>query len=50
MDAAKVFVIILTAFAVGILMYLEIKSRGSRSQPETPGGEESAIKKTPSKT
>jgi hypothetical protein len=30
MDAGKVFVLILTAFAVGALVYLELKSRRSR--------------------
>jgi hypothetical protein len=34
MDAGKVFVLILTAFAVGILVYLEMKSRRSRNQPK----------------
>jgi len=35
MDAGEVFVLILTAFAVGILAYIELKSRRSRraSQP-----------------
>jgi hypothetical protein len=32
MDAGKLFVLILTAVAVGILWYLEVKSRRSRNQ------------------
>jgi hypothetical protein len=30
MDAAKVFVLLLSIFAVGILAYLELKSRRSK--------------------
>lgn len=32
MDTAQIFVLILTAFAIGILVYLEMKSRRSRNQ------------------
>ena len=34
MDPGKVFVLILTVVAVGILVYLELKSRRSRRDPE----------------
>jgi hypothetical protein len=34
MDAGKVFVLILTAFAIGILVYLELRSRRSKSRLE----------------
>jgi hypothetical protein len=39
MDAGKVFVLLLTVFAIGILVYLELKSRrtkrlSQRSSPE----------------
>ncbi len=34
MDAGKVFVLLLSAFAIGILVYLELKSRRSRSKSE----------------
>ena len=34
MDPAKVFVLILTAFAYGILGYLEVRSRRSRQANE----------------
>jgi hypothetical protein len=30
MDPAKVFVLILTAFAIGVLVYLEIRSRRTK--------------------
>jgi hypothetical protein len=32
MDAAQVFVLVLTAVAVGILVYVELKSRRSKNQ------------------
>jgi len=32
MDAGKVFVLILTAFAVSVLAYVELKSRRSRRE------------------
>ena len=32
MDPAKVFVLILTAVAIGVLVYLEIKSRRTKDQ------------------
>ena len=49
MDAGKVFVLILTAIAVGILVYLELKSRRSRQQspPSPPGADQETAKKTP---
>jgi hypothetical protein len=47
MDAGQVFVLILTAFAVGILIYVEMKSRRSRNQSAdmTPSIEESSSDK-----
>src|SRR5262249_34429535 len=42
MDAAKVFVLILSILAVGILAYLEMKSRRSRLQSQaSPEGDRS---------
>ncbi len=32
MDAGKVFVLVLTAFVVGILVYLEMKSKRTKDQ------------------
>jgi len=42
MDSGKVFVLILTALAFGILAYLELKSRRSRqeAEPAAPQAEE----------
>jgi len=47
MDAGQVFVLILTAFAVGILIYVEMKSRRSRNQSAdmTPSIQENATEK-----
>jgi hypothetical protein len=36
MDAGKVFVLLLSAFAIGILVYLELKSRRSRRESPSP--------------
>lgn len=48
MDAAKVFVLILSILAVGILAYLEMKSRRSRPQSQaSPEGTDQDTKKTP---
>ena len=45
MDAAKLFVLLLCVFAVGILAYLELKSRRSRQQ--SPAGADQDTKKVP---
>jgi hypothetical protein len=34
MDPGKIFVLILTGVAIGILVYLELKSRRSRQDPQ----------------
>jgi hypothetical protein len=48
MDAGKVFVLILTAFSIGILVYLEVTSRRSRNQSTgTPPSVEDNANKTP---
>ena len=49
MDAGTIFVILLSAFAVGILVYLEWKSRRSQdeSQPSAPEAERDTNKQGP---
>ena len=48
MDAAKMFVIVLTILAVGILAFLELKSRRSRQQSQSsPAGTDQDTKRTP---
>ncbi len=46
MDAGMVFVLILTALSVGILVYLEMRSRGSRKATDAIPREENEDKNT----
>ena len=43
MDAAKVFVLLLTVFAVCVLVYLELKSRRSRQGSSNPSSDRSQL-------
>jgi uncharacterized membrane protein YebE (DUF533 family) len=48
MDAGKLFVLIATILAVGVLAYLELKSRRSRQQSQaSPANTDRDTKKTP---
>jgi len=50
MDAGKIFVLLLTAVAIGILVYLELKSRRSRREaPSLPESDGNTSKNTPQK-
>jgi hypothetical protein len=39
MDAGRVFVLLITAFSVGILVYLELKSRRTKRQVQREAAE-----------
>ncbi len=40
MDAGKIFVIVLTVFAIGVLVYVELKARRTRHEDRTPPNRE----------
>ena len=52
MDAAKLFVIILSAFAIGILVHIELKSRRVQQKPEPllSEPERDTVRKAPRKS